>query len=414
MVHAAQVRRVRFGYLLVSVFSFETLFVLYLFAGQFKADPRFSWVPVDLTLLFMVVSMVGAVYTIAKRAKISRSAVLGVLSYLLFACWGAVSLLWAPQASYAQEKAVRILTTLFWAYTGAALVISGDPVRMGRFYRALVVFATWMAIEAMRVYLLGGPSEPRPQQVLGGNYLGVGRIVGVGLVVLLVDWLFNRRWSRLEAAVRVAGLALFAIVLLAAGGRGPLLATVFTILLTIGIVRGISRVTVLSLVVGVVILVTAGLVPLTTLDRLSVLITQAYGGVSAYQRLVLMEGALRQFHVSPLVGRGIGSFPYHYYGDPQLKRGYPHNIVLEVLAELGLVGMILLGLLCLMSIRGVQWKGVASQPTQLLPILLVTNAFINAFVSGDLPDNRFLFAALGLCVVAARAGKRRGAVEGNE
>ena len=39
------------------VFSFEVVFVLFIFAGLYKADPRLAWFPVDLTLLLFIVSV---------------------------------------------------------------------------------------------------------------------------------------------------------------------------------------------------------------------------------------------------------------------------------------------------------------------------------------------------------------------
>jgi hypothetical protein len=39
------------------VMSFEVIFVLFIFAGLYKADPRLAWFPVDLTLLLFLVSV---------------------------------------------------------------------------------------------------------------------------------------------------------------------------------------------------------------------------------------------------------------------------------------------------------------------------------------------------------------------
>ena len=38
---------------MMAPWSFELSFVLFLFAGRFKLDPRFAWVPVDLTLFWV-------------------------------------------------------------------------------------------------------------------------------------------------------------------------------------------------------------------------------------------------------------------------------------------------------------------------------------------------------------------------
>ena len=60
--------------LLSDLFTFEALFVLFLFAGRFKTDPRLQWVPVDLTLLFFVASVgVGLVLLVKRRFRVSRN-----------------------------------------------------------------------------------------------------------------------------------------------------------------------------------------------------------------------------------------------------------------------------------------------------------------------------------------------------
>jgi len=50
---ALQLLRRAYGYLL----SFETTLVMLLFAGIYKDDPRFAWMPVDVTAVFFVLSL---------------------------------------------------------------------------------------------------------------------------------------------------------------------------------------------------------------------------------------------------------------------------------------------------------------------------------------------------------------------
>ena len=386
-----------------AIFSFETLFVLYLFAGRFKADDRFSWVPVDLTLLLMISSMGVGLRIVAKRGKLDGSALAGVLLYVLFAGWAAISLVWAPQSSYGEDKVLRMTSLVLWAYAGAALIISPEPRRIHRFFRALVILSVWLGVEALYAYLSSGSSEPQLRQVAGSNYLGVGRTVGAALLVVVVGWLFSRQRNMLRTVLRLAGVLLFSLVLIAAGGRGPFLATAIGVWLAFTIKHRISKVAVIALTLAAVafVVVTTNSVPATTLSRFSVLLEDSYGGSSVFGRLIRMEGAWQQFQISPVIGRGIGSF-YHYRGNPLLERDYPHNIFLEVMAELGLVGLALLCMLTVASVRPIRWERLSQEPLQLLVTLFLTNSFVNSLVSGDLSDNRLLFTALGLSVAARR------------
>jgi len=109
--------------------------------------------------------------------------------------------------------------------------------------------------------------------------------------------------------------------------------------------------------------------------------------------------AWRIWLTAPILGAGAGSFAYFYPAD-QL-RVYPHNMVLEILSELGPVGFLLwLGLLLMAFrpfIKAGKWRVALS--TIAIGFFLFT--FINAMVSGDLASNRHFFTGLGLLVATS-------------
>ena len=89
------------------------------------------------------------------------------------------------------------------------------------------------------------------------------------------------------------------------------------------------------------------------------------------------------------------------YGD---IRSYPHNILLEIWFELGLPGLALFGALIAVAVAALApWRLLHKCPWALLALALFTNALINASVSGDLNDNRLLFASMGLLLLAGTA-----------
>src|SRR5947207_15613008 len=47
--------------------SFEVTFVLYLYAGLFKADARLGWIPFDLTAAFFAVNVMSGIFILARR-----------------------------------------------------------------------------------------------------------------------------------------------------------------------------------------------------------------------------------------------------------------------------------------------------------------------------------------------------------
>jgi len=181
---------------LLSFFSFETVFVLYLFAGFYKADDRLAWIPVDLTLLFFVLSLSTGGWVLWRRGFATAPDSLGAVGAMaLFAGWMLLSLLWAPPSRYGHEKAVRFAVLNGWALAGAALVIGGERRRLRRFFYAVLALALIFSLESLRIYL--PHQDLRFYHVFGATYQTVGRVVGSGLV--MAAGLFfdsdNERWT---------------------------------------------------------------------------------------------------------------------------------------------------------------------------------------------------------------------------
>ena len=375
--------------------SFEALFVLFLLAGRFKADPRFAWAPIDLTLLFFGLSILSALFLIVlRRIKVNKMALGGVILYLTFSAWIGFTLIWAPNNPYAAEKAVRVLTLVFWAYAGAALVIANKPERVVRFYFLLVLAAVWFAAESWAVYIGSGSTEPHLERVLGGNYLGMGRVVGMAINILVVGLLLGKEKGLFKIFSSIIVMFFF-VTLLILGGRGPFIATLMSTLVAFLLTRNLFKLMPILLVMGVLLPIAAEVVPLTTLYRLQILLEEPSGGTSTQGRLQRIEGAWEQITEAPVFGQGVGSF-YWYHGDPSLERDYPHNILLELAAETGLVGVSLFVFLVLFSIRKIQWTKISQHQLHFVAILMLVNTLLNAMVSGDIPDNRLLFTVLGL------------------
>jgi O-antigen ligase len=124
-------------------------------------------------------------------------------------------------------------------------------------------------------------------------------------------------------------------------------------------------------------------------------------GDSAAVRLDFYTAAVHLWATSPVFGHGIGSWPVLAgYGD---QRAYPHNILLEIAVELGLVGLVLFVGLLAFALRALgPWHLVRQDPIRVLILMLFASMFINALVSGDLSYNRPLFAVLGLMAVAGK------------
>jgi O-antigen ligase len=83
-------------------------------------------------------------------------------------------------------------------------------------------------------------------------------------------------------------------------------------------------------------------------------------------------------------------------------RRYPHNIFLESLTEGGAVGLLLLCMLLGVGMTRLFSANVFDEPQRLIVFLCFVNTFTNAQFSGDLSDNRSLFATIGFMAIASK------------
>jgi len=398
----------------LDVFSFEALFVLFLFAGRFKADPRFSWVPIDITALFFGASVISGFLVLLRRnLGIPRRSVLVVLAALPFVFYACVSLAWTPGRIYARQKAFYLATLTLWPLVAGALIIAPDRRRLRRFLTVVVLFAGWLSLESTMLYL----TADRIWFItpLGGNYLGLGRTVGLGALILLSYALFFAR-SWLARIVAVVLAAWYFFTLSVSGGRGPFLATIVAGL--VPLFSGIRPVPPGKLAVRryvmflVALLAIAGMLTVylfstrnlpLTLGRMLSLFVQEGGGRSASARANLYIDAMNLWIEAPFCGHGIGAWPVlRGVGD---SRSYPHNLVLEIAVELGLLGLALFSTLVFSSLRTLAPTGaIRTDPWRLLVLMLCINVFANAMISGDITDNRVIFAVLGLMAFPKERG----------
>jgi len=397
-------KRKTFG-VVSTVFSFEFLFILFLFAGRYKADPRFEWVSVDLTALFFGSSVVAGFWVLwRRRFRARRKSVLLVWLALEFVGYVVASLAWTPGRVYAGQKAFYIATLTLWPLVACAFIIASDRHRLHRFSVLLVVFSGWIAWESTLEFLRSGGQGF--VYALGGNYLGPGRVIGLGLLIVLAYMLFFAR-NLLEKIGAVVLIGWFLIVLFALGGRAPLLATAVAafVPLVVGFRLSLSgRMTVRRYVVPLLVLVAASAAILVylygtgtvtvTASRLRVLFTQVVEHVPS-KRVELYRDALNSWTGKPFLGHGIGAFPLlEGSGDIRL---YPHNLILEILVELGLVGFVLFTVLVFVALKTLgTLSAIRNDPWRLLVLALFVNVFLNAMVTGDISDNRIVFGVLGL------------------
>ncbi|MHB8926885.1 MAG: O-antigen ligase family protein [Bacillota bacterium] len=131
------------------------------------------------------------------------------------------------------------------------------------------------------------------------------------------------------------------------------------------------------------------------------------GDASVEARSEHWATALQAFADHPMVGLGVGG--YSTYSTGLDMRWFPHNIILEALAELGIVGTLLLLLLLATFSAYVRdllhyyrSKDRLDQHV-MIEVFVVASilAFLQAMVTDDLADNRWLWLMMGLTYAAS-------------
>ncbi len=393
-----------------ALFSFETVFILFLFAGRYKGAPYLAWVPIDITALLGVLSVLVGVWVVARRGfALYRPSIRLVGLAIALVVFVIFSLVWTPGHVYAREKVFNIALVL-WSLIGAAIVIAPDVRRVKRFIVVLFVFALCVVMLSGCTVLFNSSSAwfgVDIENVWGDSYQGVGLMAQFAAIIAYTYSLFERKeLQRLVLTIVFFGLLAFLLVV---GCRGTLILTVVTIagvplLLTthfIGrkvfirkrfLVRPVCMV--VGLMLMIFLLINAG-AQLPTVDRLRVLLDPS-GGSSVAVRIQYQKAAFNMWLGSPLWGNGVGSFSLLLgHGD---TAGGPHNLILDLLNDVGLIGLLLFVMVAAYALRllGPIRSASSSRLHAVILLLFISVMVADLTFMGELSGERDLFAFLGL------------------
>jgi hypothetical protein len=394
----------------------ELCLALFLTAGSYK-----EWLQAALPLPFditaVLLGLLGASVALRVTASLVRrtggiprtrvSSALGVGLGVLAAT--TVLSVISTDAPYGQEKAARFIALTVTAALAAHIVLDSE-LRIRRFLYAMVVLGLLMVVT--------GRVTSEGMVALNATHIATGRLLGLGLLALL--YFATRPGTALKRRllVLVPGVIL-GYGFLYSGSRGAFVALLVSLGVAGALAFGMKRarrlvaatVVMLALVVAAVSVLVPQSVDMMNRRLAQVDLDAPSSGVTG-TRVSLARDAWQVFTERPWAGTGIGGFGAAT-GGVETERGlYPHNILLELGAELGLPGVAAFLLLAGLAVRQGLRALRAARDTQrsalaVLTLTLAGYCLVNAMFSGDLNDNRLLFAVLGLCAVPG-AGRTTG------
>lgn len=230
------------------------------------------------------------------------------------------------------------------------------------------------------------------------NPIAAGRVAATGILVavaLVLGSAVGRR--RLYALVSIPFLA---IALLSSGSRGPVLALMLAlaalIALSVKDKKARSRLLLVAGGASLCVLLAPLIVPSAALRRATGFLTGDTAALSSNGRTQLWHRAIEIFSSHPLNGVGTGGFAAY---EPIFR--YPHNVVLEAAAELGVLGAVAMVVLLAAALRvAVRNWADAHLDADVTDAALVTSllvaAVVNAMLSDAIETTDTLWLAIGL------------------
>lgn len=392
----------------------EWFLVAALFTPQWKTMPGLrSITAVDLTVVMLLCLVAGLSWRILGRIGHTsipdlRTVFAGqfsqILAFAVFAAVVTASYSYTDAHHYGGQKLLRFLVIggiLFFA--PFFMIFTEEDFR--HFVRIFMGFSTLNAIQL--VFNL----ETRRRDVdLDITKIGAGWLMGMAILLLLFYPLSrNRRTQRMLLAIL---LPLFIVGLMASAARGPMVSVTavalfgIAVLIRQGQLRSYVAVFLLIfLIAGVggaflVLRSTDELKYTEKAGELKTLVTEGTASGTAAKRMDYYRTTLAAIPENPILGKGVGSWAIFYYRNDQ--RNYPHNMILEISFEEGLIGLTafltFLGLTAQSTLRMLR----ESHSHFLVLGLMVLYCQTVALFSGDLDDNRMLFFWIGVTLTMCR------------
>ncbi|MCH8559405.1 O-antigen ligase family protein [Nesterenkonia sp. DZ6] len=354
-----------------------------IYAGQLKQNPLLSWIPGDLTVLCVIIVVVAALVTRVRSGPATSYVVLPYVAWILFL--PAVAL--TPATEYAQDKVITLFTiSLILAVAPFYLLRQAGQRKV--FLATFVVIAVLVALYSLFFDQVTANNFSTGLAFDGADTIGTGRIAMTGALVCLIlalrgKVLFPSRVALFLLAVSIAFLAV------ASGSRGPLVAALLAVIVMVCVSPGFKSRRAFSVSLAIVAVGCLVWFASSESNRGGARAFSVFAGESDSStdaRIELWSAAWQQFSTSPL-GSGWGG-----YDSPLSTIHYPHNVLLEIFVEAGiLVGSVVFlftFITVLSSLRiAIEWEEVTM-------LGLIVFGLFNALVSSDINGSRLLIVAI--------------------
>lgn len=369
-------------------FEYQTLILFLLWiSGVTKIFVTTYIAEIDIVLLALLIALIDILFIVSKgMTKFSSSYILAFVALLFFYLYATISLTYSSSANYGLIKVINFVPNiLFFAYAGAIKKVNWQKFTLYYCY-VLIPLAVFFIYMKSIVWIEKSESV-QIFKTIRNHYLSIG--IHLGILFFLVHNTIKRK-----------NLQIFLLFLLfASSARAAFLFTILVLLFfEINFIKRIKlKKKAIYIALGVLSsLLFAGIffsdlvhkLSANAINRFKVLFSG--GGVSTNERLEAMAFALEHSFLNTkvfLFGHGMGSFGYEFSGID--ARQYPHNLFLEILFELGFLGLLFFTFLSLIALKGML-------KNNKLLLMLTTFLLLNVMKSSNLTDLWILFSLFGI------------------
>jgi len=407
-----------FRLLVGALFSFEAIFALYLYSNALKFIHPFPF-PVDETLVFAAMAVPVGMFIVLRRG-IYQPALQLLAPILIFFGWALVTWTWSPSRIIAKQYVMDYITLDLFSMIAAGFVIAPSRDRIVRFLLCSAFFAMIISVYGIWLSINYGPIMfYKGFDFSGRAYLLWSYGAAFGAMVLFAITIFSRFLSG-KQLVGGAFFGICAYFVLISGSRGALLGFgLGCLLLLLGSGRLWEgrrlRVTTSQIIAFFVLLLAVGYIGWMVVEgiasqsigRFVKLFRQAEDDsvILTANRFDYYAFAVKAWLDAPIFGNGLGSFSI-LYRNMERYGAQPHNAFLEILAEYGLVGMVLFLLVLGSLFNRIRKAGVLRDPVMLTLLAMFAVQFANAMVARQLSGQMGLFAMFGLLTAAPALARR--------
>jgi len=381
----------------------EITFALFLFSYVIEGGDLIPG-PIDLTAIFLFISLVGFLLPIIRGNSIRyspKSSDFWLLIFLIVLFGGSY---FAPDLKGGATKATLFAIAVFLPYLISRLFIrTYEQIRV--FLLTLLSLATGIAV--ILIFISFSPIYYGGRlQFFEAHPIPIATLLAVGLVIAvigLIDPLLGKKWQNKAICIAIIPLYLYGVFL--SGVRGPLISAIVGLAFYLLILSN-RRSRVLISMAGIALFLLATLNIWHPYISRRVPNIRAYSsqaiiqGPSTQQRLERYQVAIRLFDQKPLLGGGTDSFRQ------RTELGYPHNIFLEIASENGLIGLFVflcfLGSIVWSGFRYLKTRQIRFSPQEraigLVVLVVSLTLLVEKQFSYNLIMHKDLFAFLGLTV----------------